>query len=49
MLDCSLQGAACEVHHLQQAIVRRGRHPETGLWETEDGRQWLRVMIKSCG
>ena len=29
------------VHRLQQAIARRGRHPESWLWETEDGRGWL--------
>ena len=34
------------VHRLQQAIARRGRHPESWLWETEDGRQWLtRLMV----
>src|SRR5262245_33484991 len=26
------------VHRLQQAIARRGRHPESWLWEIEDGR-----------
>ena len=25
------------VHRLQQAIARRGCHPESWLWETEEG------------
>ena len=29
------------VHRLTQAMARRGVHPESWLWETEDGRQWL--------
>ena len=29
------------VHRLTQAMERRGRHPESWLWETEEGRQWL--------
>jgi DNA-binding IclR family transcriptional regulator len=33
------------VHRLQQAIARRGRHPESWLWETEDGRQWLSRLV----
>jgi Family of unknown function (DUF6399)/IclR helix-turn-helix domain len=34
------------VHRLQQAIERRNRHPESWVWETEDGRQWLtRLMV----
>ena len=33
------------VHRLQQAIARRGRHPESWLWETEDGRQWLTRLV----
>ena len=28
------------VHRLQQAMERRGGHPESWLWETEAGRQW---------
>jgi len=24
-----------------QAIERRNSHPESWLWETEEGRQWL--------
>jgi hypothetical protein len=30
---------------LIQAIARRGRHPESWLWETEDGRQWLPRLV----
>src|SRR5256714_7062159 len=33
------------VHRLQQAIARRGRHPESWLWETEDGRQGLTRLV----
>jgi hypothetical protein len=29
------------VPRLQQAIARRGRHPESWWWETEAGRQWF--------
>ena len=29
------------VHRLQQAMERRDRHPESWLWETEEGRGWL--------
>src|SRR5215510_15300533 len=36
--------AVC-VHRLQQAIGQRGRHPESWLWETEDGRQWLIRLV----
>src|SRR6266851_2948989 len=33
------------VHRLQQAMERRGRHPESWLWETEDGRRWLTRLV----
>ena len=33
------------VHRLQQAIARRGCHPESWLWETEDGRGWLTRLV----
>jgi hypothetical protein len=29
------------VQRLQHAMERRNSHPESWLWETEDGRQWL--------
>ena len=33
------------VHRLTQAMDRRNRHPESWLWETEDGRQWLIRLV----
>ena len=33
------------VHRLQQAMERRNRHPESWLWETEDGRHWLARLV----
>jgi hypothetical protein len=33
------------VHRLQQAMERRNRHPESWVWETEEGRQWLRRLV----
>ena len=33
------------VHRLQQALERRGRHPESWLWETEEGRRWLSRLV----
>ena len=33
------------VHRLQQAMVRRGRYPESWLWETEEGRHWLTRLV----
>jgi hypothetical protein len=33
------------VHRLQQAIARRGRYPESWLWETEEGRGWLIRLV----
>jgi hypothetical protein len=33
------------VHRLKQAIERRGCHPESWLWETEDGRRWLIRLV----
>src|SRR5499433_794776 len=32
-------------HRLQQAMERRNCHPESWLWETEDGRQWLTRLV----
>jgi hypothetical protein len=29
------------VHRLKQAMERRGKHPESWLWETAEGRWWL--------
>jgi DNA-binding IclR family transcriptional regulator len=33
------------VPRLTQAMERRNRHPESWLWETEDGLQWLRRLV----
>jgi hypothetical protein len=33
------------VHRLTQALERRGRHPESWLWETEEGRRWLTRLV----
>lgn len=33
------------VHRLQQAMARRGGHPESWLWETAEGRQWLTRLV----
>jgi hypothetical protein len=37
--------AKSSVHRLQQAMARRGVHPESWLWETADGRQWLTRLV----
>jgi hypothetical protein len=33
------------VYRLTQAMERRNSHPESWLWETEDGRQWLTRLV----
>ncbi len=33
------------VHRLKQARERRGVHPESWWWETEDGRRGLRRLV----
>ena len=33
------------VHRLTAGDGRRGRHPESWLWETEEGRQWLTRLV----
>ena len=33
------------VHRLQHALARRNSHPESWLWETADGRQWLMRLV----
>jgi Family of unknown function (DUF6399)/IclR helix-turn-helix domain len=33
------------VHRLKQAMARRDVHPESWLWDTEEGRQWLRRLV----
>jgi Family of unknown function (DUF6399)/IclR helix-turn-helix domain len=32
-------------HRLQQAMERRNCHPESWLWETEEGRRWLTRLV----
>ena len=33
------------VHRLKQAIERRDHYPESWLWETEDGREWIMRLL----
>ena len=33
------------VHRLRQGIERRDHHPESWLWETEEGRRWLIRLV----
>ena len=33
------------VHRLKQAMERRDRHPESWLWETEEGYRWLLRLV----
>ena len=33
------------VPRLQQAMARRGGHPASWWWETEEGRQWLTRLV----
>ena len=33
------------VHRLRQAMERRDVHPESWLWETAEGRQWLTRLV----
>src|SRR5437867_7325614 len=33
------------VHRLQHAMERRGRHPESWLWETHEGRCWFTRLV----
>jgi len=33
------------VHRHKQAIERRNQYPESGLWETTAGGQWLRLLV----
>jgi Family of unknown function (DUF6399)/IclR helix-turn-helix domain len=33
------------VHRLTQVMERRDGHPESWLWETEDGRRWLTRLV----
>lgn len=33
------------VHRHRQSQARRNRHPESGLWETEVGETWLKLLM----
>ena len=33
------------VHRLYHRIIKRNQHPESSLWETEAGQQWLRLLV----
>ena len=33
------------VQRLQQAMERRGGHPESWVWETEDGGRWCSRLV----
>lgn len=37
--------AKSSVHRHQQAIERRNQYPESELWETAAGGQWLRLLV----
>src|SRR5712671_1987566 len=37
--------AKSSVHRLTQAMGRRDVHPESWLWETEEGRHWLMRLV----
>jgi hypothetical protein len=37
--------AKSSVHRLTQAMGRRDVHPESWLWETEEGRHWLTRLV----
>lgn len=37
--------AKSSVHRHLRARERRNRHPESGLWETEAGSAWLRLLV----
>ena len=40
-----IQGSKSSVHRHQQATVRRNQHPESGLWETQEGDAWLQRLV----
>ena len=41
LLHCSKSS----VHRHVRAAARRNQHPESGLWETEAGQIWLRLLV----
>ena len=33
------------VHRLYHRIAKRNQHPESSLWETKEGQEWLRLLV----
>ena len=33
------------VHRLYHRIANRNQHPESSLWETKEGQEWLRLLV----
>ncbi len=33
------------VHRLYHRIVNRNQHPESSLWESSEGQEWLRLLV----
>ncbi|MEM8832895.1 MAG: hypothetical protein AAGE96_26715 [Cyanobacteria bacterium P01_G01_bin.19] len=33
------------VHRLYHRIVNRNQHPESSLWESPEGQEWLRLLV----
>jgi len=33
------------IHRLHHRLRKRNQHPESPLWETEAGQQWLRLLV----
>jgi hypothetical protein len=44
-LAAATQLSKSSVHRLYQRIQRRNQYPESPLWETEAGQQWLRLLV----
>ena len=42
---CQTGVSKSSVHRLTQAMQRRDQHPESWLWETAEGRQWLTRLV----
>lgn len=42
---CQTGFSKSSVHRLTQAMQRRDHHPESWLWETAEGRQWLTRLV----
>lgn len=44
-LAAATQLSKSSVHRLYHRIKRRNQYPESQLWETEAGQQWLRLLV----